>query len=73
MSAGTAKYALPSGSTGTVPRIRLLLKSSQAMPGACWPVPPSQAGPVQNRFSGDSTTRRYLTVPGSTRSMPVPT
>lgn len=71
-SAGTSTYADPSASTGAVPRIRLLLKSSHAIPGACVPLP-SQAGCVQNRFSGDSTTRIRFTVPRFTRSMPVPT
>ena len=68
---GTAKETLPSSATGTVPRIRLLLKSSHAMPGACVPLP-CQSGFVQNRFSGDSTTRRYLTAPGFTSCIPKP-
>ena len=42
--------------------MRLLLKSCQFMAGAFVPWPP-QAGRVQKRFSGDSTTRSHFTAP----------
>ena len=41
------------------------------MAGQCTPWPPHCEW-VQKRFSGDSITRRYLTVPGSTPAMWVP-
>ena len=51
--------------------MRLLLKSCQFIAGASWPCP-FQAGLVQKRFSGDSTTRSHFTEPRSTPFMCVP-
>ena len=70
--AGASKYAEPSGSTGTVPRIRLFSKFIQFIAGACWPWP-SQAASDQFFLGGDSTTRTYRIEPGATSFMWVPT
>jgi hypothetical protein len=58
-------------STGTLPRIRLLPKSVQFIAGPSKPWP-FQPGRVQNRFSGDSTTRSHFTAPRFTPAMCVP-
>ena len=73
MLPGTSKEALPSASTGTVPRMRLFSKLCQFMAGAISPWPNQPRGRVQFRFSGDSTMRRAFTVPGATPFMCVPT
>ena len=68
---GTSKYALPSSSTGTVPRMRLFSKLCQFMAGACAPSP-NQSLIDQLRFGGLSTIRRLFTVPRLTPFMCVP-
>ena len=72
MLPGTSKYALPSASTGTVPRMRLFSNECQFIAAASSPCPNQPRGPVQFRFGGDSTTRSAFTVPGLTPCMCVP-